>query len=216
MEVETDVAVEMYRASWNYRFGADPPQEYLDALRARLNATASVSISYRDRDHLGVTSITTPVIATQILEQEVTELELGVSVGVEAVVPLSANVRFTLGAQAGAYYYDYDLSSVETNAQNFGPAADRAFTTELKDSVGDIGYHGDAFAELAVDLGPRVEMFVIGRASAFSDRAQVRNPPNGTFVQDGGTSALGTDHAFDWGISIGLRIGLTQGFMPIR
>jgi len=216
IEVDTEMQVESYRADWNFRFGADPPAEALEALRTRLNATVGASITYRDRDHLGITSITTPVIATQRLEQEVGELELGLSVGVEAVVPIGAEARLTLGAQAGAYYYDYKLDSLETNTQNFGPAGDRAFTTALDRSVSDIGYRGDAFAELSVDLGPRAELFAIGQAGAFSDRAQVRNPPNGTFVQQGGTSDIGTRHAFDWSMSIGLRIALTQGSMPIH
>lgn len=211
MEVDTEEQVDEYRMNWSMRFGAEPPAEVLEALRTRLNATVGVTATYRQRDHLGITSITTPVIATQRLEQDVKELEIGVSAGLEAVVPLSAGARLRLGAQAGAYYFDYDLRSVERNTQNFGPLADRDFTTRLQDSVGDIGYHGDAITELSIDLGARLELFARGRASYDSDRAQILNPFSGTAVQNGETTRLGTDHAFDWSISIGLRIELSQG-----
>jgi hypothetical protein len=207
MEVDTEARVEAYRIGWSMRFGADPPAEVLDELRASLNGTVGITASYRDRDHHGTLSITTPVIATQTFDQDVDELELGVNVGIEAVVPFSADVRLRLGAQAGAYYYDYDLRSVEHNVQNFGPAADRDFTTELRDSIGNIAYAGDAIAAIEVDLSPSAILFLSGEAAYFSDRAQVLNPPNGTFVQNGGTSALGTDDAFDWRVGIGLRIG---------
>lgn len=216
LDVDTEVEVETYRANWSMRFGGEPSAEVLDTLRARLNGTAGVSISYRDREHLGILSITTPVIATQTLEQDVGELEIGVNVGLEAVVPFSADVRLRLGAGAGLDYHDYDLRSVARESQNFGNAADRDRTTELRDSIGDIGYHGDAIAAIEVDLGPSAIMFLSGEAAYFSDRAQVLNPPNGTFVQNGGTTALGTDDAFDWRISIGLRIELSQGSHRFR
>lgn len=51
-------------------------------------------------------------------------------------------------------------------------------------------------------------MFVSGRASYLSDRAQVINPFSGDFILAGGTTFLDTDEAFDWGISIGLRLRL--------
>ena len=207
IEVEIDQAVDMYRFGYSAHFGADPPAERLEEMRARLRAEAGLTISYRDRDHLGVTSITTPVIATQTLEQEVTEWEIGVFAGVEAIVPLNTDIRMTLGARAGLDYYDFDLRSVETNEQNFGPDADRAYSRSLEDSVSGISYHGDAFAELSADLGSRLEIFARARVHYSSDRARILNPVNGTFVQNGGTTSLGTDDAVDWTVGIGLRIG---------
>jgi hypothetical protein len=108
----------------------------------------------------------------------------------------------------GAYLYDFDLSSVETNAQNFGPAADRAFTSTIEDSESGVGYRGRAFAELAFDVSRSLEIFVGGSANYSSHRAQVVNPFSGDFVLAGGTTFLDTDNAFDWQVGIGLRAQL--------
>lgn len=168
----------------------------------------------RDTDHLGVVSITTPVIATQTLDQDIDQLEGHLFLSGEAIVPLGPGVRLTLGGEAGAYLYDFDLRSVETNTQNFGPAADRAFTATIDDSESGIGWFGSARARLGFDAGSfgpeergqRIEIFVEGQASYRSDRAQVVNPFSGDFVLAGGTTFLDTDDAFDWRIMAGVRL----------
>lgn len=161
-----------------------------------------------DRDHRGVVSITTPVIATQTLDQDLDELELGITVGFQAFFPIGGGAHVSIGGEVGVYAYDYDLSSLETNAQNFGPAADRAFTVRLDDSESGIGYRGAATAELGIGIGRDFELFVAGEARYQSHRAQVVNPFSGDFVLAGGTSFLDTDNTFDWRISLGLRMQL--------
>jgi hypothetical protein len=168
----------------------------------------------RDRDHRGEVSITTPVIANQLLEQDVDERELHLLVGAKAEVPLGNIARFLIGAEASVYYYDFDLKSLETIEQNFGPLDDRSYTRLIEDSRSGVGYSGTIRGQLILDLGARpvdgshsrAQLFVAGQASFLSDRAQILNPPNGDFVQAGGTSGLVTTDAIDWSVLLGFRV----------
>ncbi|WP_156878312.1 hypothetical protein [Sphingopyxis sp. QXT-31] len=167
----------------------------------------------RDRDHVGEVSITTPVIANQLLEQDVDERELHVLAGAKAEVPLGNIARFLIGAEASVYYYDFDLKSLETIDQNFGPLDDRSYTRSVEDGRTGVGYTGTIRGQIILNLGEpktdgsaRAELFLAARAAYSSDRAQILNPPNGDFVQAGGTSGLVTNDAIDWSVSLGFRV----------
>ena len=232
LSVDTDVRV------WELEAGYRLPMAYIfrggatagsgvslgwsgSSISTTTNATAGSGVSpyfgitaaYRDREHIGIVSITTPVIATQTLEQDVDELEIAALVGADAVIPLGTGARFTLGGEVGAYLYDFDLGSLETNNQNFGPAADRDFAIAIEDSENGVGFTGAIRAELSIDVsgGPGggrttgVELFAGGGARFLSDRAQVVNPFSGDFVLGGGTTFLDTDDVFDWQVTVGMR-----------
>lgn len=163
-----------------------------------VNVSVGADVIYRERDHAGTVSITTPVIATQTLDQRINEVEIALVGGVSTMIPVGTGARVTIGAEIAAYYYDFDLRSLETVTQNFGPVADRAFETLIRDSVNGVGYRGEISAELAVDVALQFQFFLNGTARLHSDRAQLRNPPNGDFVFSGGTSLVGTRSAADW------------------
>jgi hypothetical protein len=183
--------------------------------------TAELFALHRDSDYLGTVSIAgttgagTPVSVVQDLDQEVRQVEAGLNIGVEATISLSGSVWLAVGGQVGGYYFDYDGRSTENRVQNVGPTVDRAYTLTLDDDRNGIGYSGTARAELGFDLvrggqpgGRALELFVAGEAGYFSHRAQVRNPFSGDTVLNGGTTNLGTDDAFDWSMSIGMRLRL--------
>ena len=212
LSVDTDVRV------WELDAGYRIPMAYIFGGGAAAGSGVSpyfgITAAWRDREHVGIVSITTPVIATQTLEQDVDELEITALVGAEAVVPVGTRARFTLGGEVGAYLYYFDLDSLETNIQNFGPVADRDFTIAIEDGENDVGLTGAFRAEFSIDIsgGPvdgrtsRVELFAGGGGRFVSDRAQVVNPSSGDFVLGGGTTFLATDDAFDWQVMAGLRV----------
>lgn len=206
--VASDVAVQEFRAG--FRRSAFPGFKAKDPFDIFYGIEGAI----RDRDHRGEVSITTPVIASQQLDQDVDERELHLLLGAEAEVPLGDRARFLIGAEVSGYYYDFDLKSLETVSQNFGPVADRDFTTLIEDSESGVGYSGMIRGQFILDLGARpadgghsrAQLFVAGQASFLSDRAQILNPPNGDFVQAGGTSGLVTTDAIDWSVSLGFRV----------
>ena len=212
LSVDTDVRV------WELDAGYRIPMAYIFGGGAAAGSGVSpyfgITAAWRDREHVGIVSITTPVIATQTLEQDVDELEIAALVGADAVVPVGTRARFTLGGEVGAYLYDFDLDSLETNVQNFGPVADRDFAIAIEDGESDVGLMGAFRAEFSIDIsgGPvdgrtsRVELFAGGGGRFVSDRAQVVNPFSGDFVLSGGTTFLDTDDAFDWQVMAGLRV----------
>lgn len=202
LDVDTEAAVESYRAAWRFQFGSEPPEEWLKPM---IRPTAGIDVAYRDRDHLGITSITTPVIATQRLDQDVDELEIGIVAGLLADVPLGRGVRLELSAEAGAYYYDFDLRSVETNSQNFGPAADRAFAIAIDDSISGIGFRAGAATTFAIDLSDRMALLARGEADYSSARAQVSNPVSGTAVLSGAAASLAADPSPSFRFLLGAR-----------
>ncbi len=202
MAVTSEVDVQEYSGGYRIELGQLIGR---DGPPGPVQAHVGVTINYRERDHRGMVSIVTPVIANQSLDQRIDELEIGFVAGARAVVPLGTSARFTLGGEIGVFAYDFDLESLETVSQNFGPLNDRAFTTRITDDKKGIGYGGDAFAEFAVNLTPSLEAFAMGDASFFSDRGQLVNPPNGDFVLNGGSTFLRTDSGVDLRIMVGLR-----------
>jgi hypothetical protein len=235
LSVDSEVRLQDYYASTELflddepdLLGAASPGRAIDEMmmaQIAVRPFLMVAAEYRDRDHRGSVAITTPVLFSQTLDQSVNELEISVAVGAEAVIPLGTGARFTLGGELGAYLYDFELSSLETVSQNFGPASDRDFTTEIEDGESGIGYTGAIRAEFIIDLSGRpidgqhrggVELFAGGGGRFLSDRAQVVNPFSGDFVLAGGTTFLDTDHAFDWRVFAGLRYTFGQPPQPGR
>lgn len=218
LNVTTETEVSEFGADFRYPFLRGPRREPEERRYPYGPITVSagyveVSADYRDREHSGVVDIPgvpagTPPVIRQVLDQQVTELELGVSVGFEFLVPISDDARITLGVQGGVKYYDYNLDSLQTNTQLVGGPQDLNFTLEIEDDETGISYHGDAIAELSFDLSRSLQFFVQGQVSYDSARAQINNPFSGTFVQNGGTTFLGTDDAVDFATVFGFRIAL--------
>lgn len=161
-----------------------------------------------EREHYGETEIEFPVQFNQTIYQHVNENLFRAFGGLDAAFPLGSRAHFGTEVQVGGYYFDTDLVSEEAVMQNFGPAADRAFTTRIEDDESGIGFRVDAGAELGFGLGGAVEAFLSGSATYFSHRAQVVNPSSGDFVLEGGTTFLDTAEALDWQVMLGVRIGL--------
>ncbi|WP_260580570.1 hypothetical protein [Sphingopyxis sp. PET50] len=212
LRVASEVAAQEFRAG--FRHSVLPPARPFDRAGSAFDLYVGVEGVVRDRDHRGEVSITTPVIASQLIEQDVDERELHLLLGGQAVLPIGPAARFVIGAEATGYLYDFDFDSLETVDQNFGAAADRHFTRRIEDGKSGAGYGGTIRGELTLDLGARpvdaghrrAELFVAAQGSYFSDRAQLRNPTSGDFVLVGGTSGLGTDDVYDWSVSLGFRL----------
>ncbi|MEQ1689040.1 MAG: hypothetical protein ABL874_10740, partial [Sphingopyxis sp.] len=197
----TEVNVREFSGGYRHHI-IGPNANHFNMIRAPLStdskpapiiiAYGGIDVVHRERDHRGMVSITTPVIATQTLDQRVKEFEIGLTAGIRTAIPFGSGARLTLGGEVGAYHYGYDLRALETVSQNFGPLNDRAFTTPIEDSKSGIGFRGTANAELAIEIGSGFEFFLAGTASHSSHRAQVINPPNGDFVLAGGTTLLDT------------------------
>lgn len=207
----SDVSVRSFEGGYRYSFFDLPPTGWVEEPRVRFAPFVGVAGAYRERDHQAQLDIATTlgsgfqVQVRQQLDQSVDETEFGAVAGVEAVVPLGPGVRIDFAAEAGVYYYDFDLSSLETRTQNIGPASDRSFTNRIEDNESGVGYSGTVQVGLGIAVDRQIELFIAGKASYFSDRAQVVNPFSGDFVLDGGTTFLGTDEAVDWRAMIGLR-----------
>ena len=192
------------------------PGNASDAQFARSGATilAGLDFIHRDRDHdgsvilSGVTGGGFEFHLNQLLEQHLHEFEAHGSLAAEFVQPLGSDARATFGARGGLYYFDFELESVEDRTQNFGPASDQAYTVTLGDGRDGIGFRGEAFAELAIELSPTLELFGSGAARYYSHRARLQNPSSGDFVLEGGTTFLTSEDAFDWQVAFGLRIML--------
>ena len=207
----TEVSVKSFEGGYRYSFFDLPSEGRAAEPRVRLAPFVGVTGAYRERDHQARLDIATTlssgflVQVSQQLDQEVVETEFGVLIGFDAAALLINDVRFDLRVEAGAYHFDYDLRSLETRTQNIGPASDQSFTNLIEDGESGIGYSGSVQVGLGVAVDRQIELFLAGRASYFSDRAQVINPFSGDFVQDGGTTFLGTDDAIDWRVMAGIR-----------
>jgi hypothetical protein len=210
--VDTEVKARNYHAG--YRIGL---AEIFGRRRAdaRFRPYVGLTAEHRDRDYRGTVSITTPVLFTQSLDQSVEETTVGAVVGAEAIVPLGTRARFTLGGEIGLYAYDFDLSSVESVTQNFGPASDRAFTSEIEAGKSGVGYTGEIRGEFVIDVSGQavdgggrsgVELVAGGGGRFISHFGRPANPFSGDFVLAGGTTLLDTDDGFDWHLFAGIRL----------
>ena len=181
------------------------------------DVSLGVGFIHRDRDHFGEVNIPgipagTPPVVNQVIEQDVGEWEIGASLGGHLAVPLGRDAQLTLGVEGRLNYFDYDLDTTQTNIQLVG---DLAFTLDQEDSKNGVSARGSASAELSYVISrsrradgrqQAFEVFMAAEASIDSRRAQANNPFSGTAVQNGETSFLGTDDAFDWWVGGGIRI----------
>lgn len=224
----TDTSVDIFSVEARHYFYGDSPLDTGGSADEasegglRIDPYLGLAGQYRDRNHdaqleiAGTTGGGFNFNVLQLLDQQVEELEISALLGVVATVPFGPGARFTVGAEARVTYFDFDLSSLETRTQNIGPTSDQSFTNLIEDGESGIGYAGIVSGRLGIDLARRVELFLAGQASYQSDRAQVNNPFSGTFVQNGGTTFLGTDEAVDWTVSVGLRLRLGAGTSRLR
>ena len=220
LTVDTNTEVKEFSGSARFdvwTFGGESTWTPVQSPRRRdrgvsAELTGELFINYRDRYHFGEIDIPgvpagTPPVINQVIEQDVDELEIGATLGVETHVPLGSGAQFTFGVDLGPYYFDHGVDTLQTNRQLVGGPQDLAFTLEQQDSESGVGVRGDASAELAFAVSGQVDLFARGGVSFTSDRAQVVNPFSGNFVLDGGTTFLDSDDTFDWSVGIGLRIG---------
>jgi hypothetical protein len=217
LEVTTETRVQQVSGTYGYydigEFSLNPfDVPGTSTRRVTLAPDLSIGLGFGvdllEREHDGETQIHIPVEFSQVIHQRLNEHMFRAFGGLDAAFPLGSGAHFRTEVQVGGYYFDTDLVSEESVRQNFGPTADRAFTTTLEDSDSGVGFRVDAGAELGFGLGGAVEAFLAGSATYFSHRAQVVNPSSGDFVLDGGTTFLDAAEALDWQVMLGVRIGL--------
>lgn len=228
VSVETEVQSREFYGAYHYIFGGDTPrrgtlEDRFDEELAEWSRIprgflyAGVNVDFGTRDHRGVETITrttAPAISVvQTLDQEVDERRAGAVLGGEWRVPIGVNVRFSASAELSVDYYDFDLTTVRTRAQNIGSPSDQAFEERSEDSVNGVTYGGRLRGELAIDLSgvgrPRsFEIFIAGEVLYRRDRAQIENLFSGDQVLRGETIRIGTDDAEDFSLMVGVRTAL--------
>lgn len=179
--------------------------------RPRASVHAGATVSHREQEHRSLLSITTPVVATQALDQRIKELSFGPLIGASVSIPLGDGLRLNAGGDAALIAYDFDLRSTEAVTQNFGPAADRDFTTRIADEEKGVSYAVNGYFEMALSIDPdqQLEAFAGARAS-YGASARLINPFSGDAVLGGETSRIAREEEFGWAIFAGLRLKFGQ------
>lgn len=144
---------------------------------------------------------------SQDRQQELGENYFGTGLAGNLAVPLGGGLTGHLGGRAGGYYRDSNLRSVERNISNFGPASDRDFTIEIRDSDDGWGVRGEAGAALEFRLSPRLSLTLGGAVDYWSDVGAIFNPNSGDQVFfEGLTTELRTQDAWSWRAGAGLTL----------
>lgn len=139
--------------------------------------------------------------------QEIGESYLDLGLGGRVIAPLGESLLLHLGAHAGGYYRDSELTSIERNTCNFCPADDQDFTIEINESDSGLGFAGGANAALELRLSRSVSLMARGSADYRSRVGAVWNPNSGDQVFfDELRTELRTGDAWSWQVGGGLLV----------
>lgn len=144
-------------------------------------------------------------------DQEIREDRFGAGLGIRGAIPIGPTVLAHFDLAAGGYYRSTDLSSTEHDTSNFGPASDRDFRIDIKDSDDGFGVDVELRAAMELLVSPRVSVLALGGAGYQSRAGSIFNPHSGDQVFfDGLHTALATDSTWSWQAGAGIRILLGQ------
>lgn len=143
--------------------------------------------------------------------QEIGESYFDLGLGGRVLAPLGENVFFHLGAHAGGYYRDSELTSIERNICNFCPAEDQDFTIDIDESNSGFGFAGGANAALELRLSRSVSLMARGSADYRSKVGAVWNPDSGDQVFfDELSTEFATEDAWSWQAGGGILVRFAE------
>jgi hypothetical protein len=133
-------------------------------------------------------------------DQKIREDRIGAGFGLRLDIPLAPRLDFTLDASAGGYYRSSRLNSVERNTSNFGPASDRDFTLDIRDSDHGFGLQFGLQPGIRFWARPGLAFSLSGAFSYSSQTGAIFNPSSGDQVFAGGLSTgLSRDNRSSYG-----------------
>ncbi|QYJ07528.1 hypothetical protein [Qipengyuania flava] len=141
-------------------------------------------------------------------EQEISEDHYELGARVNFSDEFAPRLRLGFEGQVGVYRYDTDLSSLETNSNNFTGPPDGSFTVAIEDDDGGFGFHTGFGAFAEYDLGGGLSLTFSADIDHRTKRSTIWNPFSGDQVFfDGETTRIETFSDTRYGFQVTLGAG---------
>lgn len=141
-------------------------------------------------------------------EQKVSEDHYELGARVNFSDEFAPRLRLGFEGEVGVYRYDTDLSSLETNSNNFTGPPDGNFTVAIEDDEGGFGLHTGFGAFAEYDLGGGLSLTFSADIDHRTKRSTIWNPFSGDQVFfDGETTRIETFSDTRYGFQVTLGAG---------